>query len=74
MWFAAALRITLADGGRDGWGDGTVGARRRPPPAQRSGAMLLLQISVGAALAYSTSGSGNHILTSGLNDFAWRES
>ena len=32
---------------------------------------MILQISVGAALAYSISGSGNNILTSGLNDFAW---
>jgi hypothetical protein len=30
LWFAAALRTTLADAGQDGW------ARRRPPPAQRS--------------------------------------
>jgi hypothetical protein len=30
LWFAAALRTTLADAGQDGW------ARLRPPPAQRS--------------------------------------
>jgi len=30
LWFAAALRTTLADAGK------MVGARRRPPPAQRS--------------------------------------
>ncbi len=30
MWFAGALRTTLADAGQDGR------ARRRPPPAQRS--------------------------------------
>jgi len=30
MWFAAALKTTLADAGQDGW------APRRPPPAQRS--------------------------------------
>jgi len=30
LWFAAALRTTLADAGK------TVGARRRPPPAQCS--------------------------------------
>jgi hypothetical protein len=28
-------------------------------------------ITVGAALAHSIAGSGNHPLTSGLNDFAW---
>src|SRR5258708_34452593 len=31
--------------------------------------MLLLVITVGAALAFSTSGSRNNPLTSGLNDF-----
>ena len=65
MWFAAALRITLADVGQDGWGAAATAS------STAFGAMLLLQISVGAALAYSISGSGNHILTSGLNDFAW---
>ena len=30
LWFAAALRTTLADARQDGW------ARRRPPPAQPS--------------------------------------
>jgi hypothetical protein len=33
--------------------------------------LFLLLITVGAALAYSIAGSGNHTLTSGLNDFAW---
>ena len=49
----------------------TVGVRRRPLPAQHVGALFLLLITVGAALAYSIAGSGNHALTSGLNDFAW---
>jgi hypothetical protein len=35
------------------------------------GGLFLLLIAVGAALAYSIAGSGNHTLTSGLNDFAW---
>ena len=65
MWFAAALRTTLADVGQDGWGAAATAS------STAFGAMLLLQISVGAALAYSISGSGNNILTSGLNDFAW---
>jgi hypothetical protein len=58
LWFAAALRITLADAGRDGWGAAV-------------GGLFLLLITVGAALAYSIAGSGNPTLTSGLNDFAW---
>ena len=65
MWFAAALRVTLADAGQDGWGAAATAS------SSAFGAMLLLQISVGASLAYSISGSGNNILTSGLNDFAW---
>ncbi len=35
------------------------------------GVLFLLLITVGAALAYSTSGSRNNPLTSGLNDFVW---
>jgi hypothetical protein len=35
------------------------------------GALLLLLITIGASLAYSIAGSGNHTLASGLNDFAW---
>ncbi len=65
LWFAAALRTTLADAGQDGWGAAATAS------STAFGALLLLQISVGAALAYSIAGSGNNILTSGLNDFAW---
>ena len=35
------------------------------------GALFLLLIAAVAALAYSIAGSGNHMLTSGLNDFVW---
>ena len=65
LWFAAALRTTLADAGQDGWGAAATAA------SAAFGALFLLQIAVGAALAYSIAGSGNHMLTSGLNDFAW---
>lgn len=58
MWFAAALRTTLADAGQDGWGAAV-------------GALFLLLITVVAALAYSIAGKGNQTLTSGLNDLAW---
>jgi ureidoacrylate peracid hydrolase len=37
--------------------------------ADRLGALFLLLIAVVAALAYSIGGSGNHMLTSGPNDF-----
>ena len=65
MWFAAALRTTLADAGQDGWGAAATAS------SAALGGLFLLLITVGAALAYSIAGSGNSALTSGLNDFAW---
>ena len=65
LWFTAALRTTLADAGRDGWGAAATAS------SAAFGALFLLQITVGAALAYSIAGAGNPGLTSGLNDFAW---
>ena len=65
MWFAAALRTTLADAGQDGWGAAATAS------SAAFGGLFLLLIAVSAALAYSIAGSGNHALTSGLNDFAW---
>jgi len=64
MWFAGALRTTLADAGQDGWGAAATAS------SAALGAFYLLLIAVVAALAYSIAGSGNH-LTSGLNDFVW---
>lgn len=65
LWFAAALRTTLADAGQDGWGAAATAA------SAVIGGLSLLLISVSAALAYSIAGSGNDTLTSGLNDFSW---
>jgi hypothetical protein len=65
LWFAAALRTTLADAGQDGWGAAATAS------SAVLGGLFLLLIAIGAALAYSIAGSGNHTLTSGLNDFAW---
>jgi hypothetical protein len=65
MWFAAALRTTLADAGQDGWGAAATAS------SAAVGVLFLLLVSVGAALAYSIAGSGNNTLTSGLNDFLW---
>ena len=65
MWFAAALRTTLADAGQDGWGAAATAS------SAALGGLFLLLITVVAALAYSIAGSGNTTLTSGLNDFAW---
>jgi hypothetical protein len=65
LWVAAALRTTLADAGRDGWGAAATAS------STAVGALFLLLITVGAALAYSIAGSGNQTLTSGLNDLWW---
>ena len=65
MWFAAALRTTLADAGQDGWGAAATAS------SAALGAFFLLLVAAVAALAYSIAGSGNHLLTSGLNDFVW---
>jgi hypothetical protein len=65
LWFAAALRTTLADAGQDGWGAAATAS------SAALGVLFLLLIAVVAALAYSIAGSGNSALTSGLNDFVW---
>jgi hypothetical protein len=65
MWFAAALRGTLADAGQDGWGAAATSS------SSTLGALFLLLLAVVATLAYSSGASGNHIPTSGLNDFVW---
>jgi hypothetical protein len=65
MWFAAALRTTLADAGQDGWGAAATAS------SAAVGALFFLLIAIVGALAYSMAGSGNQTLTSGLNDLAW---
>jgi hypothetical protein len=65
MWFAGALRATLADAGQDGWGAAATAS------SAALGALFLSLIAVVAGLAYSIAGSGNQMLTSGLNDVVW---
>jgi hypothetical protein len=65
MWFAAALRATLAEAGQDGWGAAATAS------SAALGGILLLLVTVGAALAYSIARSGNPALLGGLNDFSW---
>lgn len=62
MWFAAAIKTTLADAAQDGWGAAAIAS------SAALGALFLLLTGVVTGLAYS---SGNHILASGLNDFVW---
>ena len=65
MWFAAAVRTTLVDAGYDGWGAAATAS------SAALGALFFLLVAVVGAVAYSIAGSGNHALTSGLNDFVW---
>jgi len=65
LWFAAALRTTLANAGQDGWGAAATAS------STAVGVLFLLLVTVGAALAYSIAGPGNNTLTSGLNNFVW---
>jgi hypothetical protein len=65
LWFAAALRATLADAGQDGWGAAATAS------SAVVGGLFILLITVVAALAYSIARSGDHTFTSGLNDFVW---
>ncbi len=65
MWFAAALKTTLADAAQDGWGSAATAA------SAAVGGLFLLLVALVAALAYSIAGSGSSVLASGLNDLAW---
>jgi hypothetical protein len=65
LWFAAAIRTTLADAGQDGWGAAATAS------SAVLGGLFLMLIALGAGLAYSIAGSGNNAFTSGLSDFAW---
>jgi hypothetical protein len=65
LWFAAALRTTLAEAGQDGWGAAATAA------SAMLGGLFILLIALVAALAYSIVGPGSEALASALNDFAW---
>jgi hypothetical protein len=65
MWFAAALRATLVGAGQGGWGAAATAS------SGALGGLLMLLVTVSAALAYSIAGSANAALVGGLNDFAW---
>jgi len=65
MWFAAAVRITLADAGKDGWGAAVTAS------SATFGGLFLLTTAIGAALACSVAGEENRMLASGLNDLSW---
>src|SRR5262249_32355754 len=65
MWFAAALRTTLVEAGKDGWGAAVTAS------TAALGALMFPGVAVGAAPSYSIAGSGNPTFASGLNTLAW---
>lgn len=65
MWFAAAIRVTLANAGKDGWGAAATAA------SAAFGALLLLYTAIGAALTFLTTNPDNFVLASGLNDLSY---
>ena len=65
LWFAAAIRSVLRDAGQDGWGAAATAS------SAVLGGVLLVLMTLGAALAYKIAGSGNNTFTSGLNDMVW---
>jgi hypothetical protein len=65
LWFAAAIRGVLCNAGQDGWGAAVTAS------SAALGSVILMLMTVDAALAYKIAGSGNPALTSGLSDVAW---
>ncbi len=65
MWFAAAIRVTLADAGEDGWGSAATAS------SAAVGALFLLLLAINAGVAYSIDGPGNQTFLSGMNGLAW---
>lgn len=65
MWFAAALRATLAEAGQGGWGAAASAANAT------FGAIYILLAAVGASLAYAAPGAGDPAFTSGLHGLGW---
>ena len=66
MWFGAALASALRDAGMGGWAGAATAA------SAAFGAVVLVSITIQAALAYSiTTGPAGLQLTSALNDLCW---
>jgi hypothetical protein len=65
MWFAAAIRTTLADAGLGGWGSAATAS------SAAVGGVFTMIISLSAAIAFSIAAAGNQALTSALYDFIW---
>ncbi|MBV9990565.1 MAG: hypothetical protein JOZ72_04655 [Alphaproteobacteria bacterium] len=64
-WFAASIRVVLADAGQEGWGSAATAA------SAAVAALLLLPVMIGAVLAFSVAQSADQALASALNDLVW---
>ena len=65
LWFAAAVRTTLADAGLDGWGAAGTAA------SAAFGALFFVLVTIGGALAYSIESAGARTVLPGLHDLGW---
>jgi hypothetical protein len=65
MWFAAALRTTLADAGRDGWGGAATSA------SAALAALVFVLVMGWATLAYSAPDTGSETPISTLHVLTW---
>jgi hypothetical protein len=65
MWFGAALASALRDAGMGGWAGAATAA------TAAFGAIVLVNVTIMAAVAYSILGTGGLVLASSLNDFCW---
>lgn len=65
MWFATAIRLTLADAGVDGWGAAATAS------SAAVGGLFILLASINTALAYSIAASGNSTFLPAMNGFFW---
>ncbi len=65
MWFAAAIRVALANASEGGWGAAATAS------SAAVGALFLLLIAINAGLAYSINTLGNVALLSAFNVVIW---
>jgi len=65
MWFAAALRTTLADSGKDGWGGAATSS------GAALGGLVFVLVMGSAALTNSTPSTGSETLMASLHNLIW---
>ncbi len=65
MWFAAAIRTTLTEGGRGGWGAAATAS------SAAVGGVFFVMMAMSAGLTFSISAIGGPPLAAGLNDLVW---